>query len=359
LSCHKKETKLPKVTVIIPVYNSEEFISDCLESVLHQSYKKLEIIIINDGSTDNSEKIIENYLTDNRIKYLLQSNGGPAEARNTGIKFASGEYIAFIDADDTIEQLYIESLLLKIHTSKSDLVCSGYIDLSEYGIKKHIDFKIGEETSIQNFAEMVCQGTGGVLWSKIFKKEIIIEHNLQLDKDLYMSEDLVFVLRYISHCESFSVINEFLYKYNRLNQNSISSNISIHYLENFINVSSRIEKILAEIKLSDEKITGIINKRMQETVLQLVMGESLDIDKTGLDIPLQNIKGIYNNKIIQMHIESFKSKKIIYKPLIMLIKRENFKLGIFYSFSLNKIIKFRKNLLNGWISNETKTSLRN
>ncbi|WP_423409242.1 glycosyltransferase family 2 protein [Heyndrickxia sp. MSNUG] len=353
------DTKLPRVTIIIPVYNSAEFISDCLESVLQQSYKNLEIIIINDGSTDNSEKIIKTYMKDKRIKYLSQSNRGPAEARNAGINFASGEYLVFIDADDTIEQLYIESLLVKIHNSKSDLVCSGYIDLSEYGIKKHIDFEIGEETSVHDFAEMVCQGTGGVLWSKIFKKEIIIKHDLQLDKDLYMSEDLVFVLRYASHCESFSMINEFLYKYNRLNQNSISSNVSIHYLENYINVCSRIEKILTEIKLSDEKITGIINKRMQETLLQLVIRESLNLDKIGLDITVQNIKRIYNNQVIQMHIENYRTQKIIYKPLIMLIKRQNFKLGIFYSFSLNKIIKFKKNLLNGWISYETKTTLRN
>src|SRR5690625_1048731 len=99
------------VSIIIPVYNKEEYLEDCLESVINQSYEKIEIIIINDGSTDGSESIIKKWKNkDNRIKYMSQNNQGVAIARNNGIKVSKGDYIYFIDADDYLSLNAIETL---------------------------------------------------------------------------------------------------------------------------------------------------------------------------------------------------------------------------------------------------------
>ena len=133
--------------------------------------------------------------------------------------------------------------------SGSDLVCCGYQDISEHGILDHTDFDFEDSVSLYSFIDMVCKGTGGVLWSKIYKKDIIVKNDLKMDKNLFMSEDLVFVLQYVSYCRSFAAIKEYLYNYNRLNQGSISSNVSIGYLKNFITVCKCIEKIFHIYKL--------------------------------------------------------------------------------------------------------------
>ncbi|MEH7464169.1 glycosyltransferase family 2 protein, partial [Bacillus thuringiensis] len=126
---------VPKVSIIVPVYNCEEYLSNCIESILNQTYKNIEIVIVNDGSIDQSEKIINKYkVKEERIMYYYQDNCGPSEARNKGIINSTGEYVTFIDADDTVDKYYVELLLNKMINSNSDLVCCGYKDISEYGV---------------------------------------------------------------------------------------------------------------------------------------------------------------------------------------------------------------------------------
>ncbi|MEH7464168.1 glycosyltransferase family 2 protein, partial [Bacillus thuringiensis] len=120
------------------------------------------------------------------------------------------------------------------------------------------------------------------MWGKMYKKEIIINRDLKLDKDIFMCEDLVFVLQYASQCQSFSSIKEPLYHYNRCNQNSISSNISIDYIQNNITVCERLDKILSAIHLDKQKINDIITKRIQALVLLLVEKQSIEIRVFGM-----------------------------------------------------------------------------
>lgn len=105
------EKYCPKVSIIIPVYNVEKYIRQCLESVINQTYKNIEIIVINDGTKDGSMKIVEEYLEDKRIKIINKNNGGLSSARNKGIEEATGEYIYFLDSDDWIEKDTIEVLV--------------------------------------------------------------------------------------------------------------------------------------------------------------------------------------------------------------------------------------------------------
>ena len=100
-----------KVSVIVPVYNVEKYIRQCLESIINQTYKNLEIIVVNDGTKDNSMKIVEEYLSDERIKVINKENGGIASARNRGIDEATGEYISFVDSDDWLELNTYEKLV--------------------------------------------------------------------------------------------------------------------------------------------------------------------------------------------------------------------------------------------------------
>src|SRR3990172_2214316 len=111
------------VSVIVPVYNAEHFLSKSIESVTHQSHKNIELILVNDGSTDNSEMICSKYaLTDNRIKVISQDNSGPAAARNTGVRHATGTFVLFLDADDFIANKALEILVAQYNQYNPDLV---------------------------------------------------------------------------------------------------------------------------------------------------------------------------------------------------------------------------------------------
>lgn len=115
------------VSIIIPVYNKQDYLTDCIDSVLSQDYKNLEVIIINDGSTDNSEKIINKWIVkDYRIRYFTQSNKGVADTRNRGISIAKGEYIFLLDADDLLDKKAISKLVNYINQTNADIVIGNY-----------------------------------------------------------------------------------------------------------------------------------------------------------------------------------------------------------------------------------------
>lgn len=228
---------MPFVSIITPVYNAEHYICSLIESVLNQTCTNWELILINDGSTDLSEVFIQPYLNDQRIKYVFQKNQGASEARNKGIEMAQSEWITFIDADDIILPNYLEALLQFKSKKNVDLVCGGYFEMNQRfpeGIPLH-DFKNHlKYTSIiqpQVFIENIFNGLTGVLWSKLFRKDIIISRKLKLNRDLKLSEDLIFVLQYVKHTNEIGLIDQFIYKYNRLHENGLSSAYDLTYLD--------------------------------------------------------------------------------------------------------------------------------
>lgn len=335
----------PLVSIIIPVYNSEMYIEECIRSVISQTYKNIEIIIVNDGSIDKSEEIIKNLMNeDNRIKYITQENSGPSKSRNNGIDNSNGDYIFFVDSDDTVDNNYIEYMLNEIINKKKDIVCCGYTDISKYGTCKVDDFKNEDNLNKENFLQMACNGTAGVLWSKIFKKDIIINNNIRLNEEIFMCEDLIFVLEYISKCKSFGVIDDSLYNYNRLNDSSISSKISINYLNNHIRVCKNIDNILKASNLSDLQIESIITSRLQSLVIILLEIESKCLIKGGLKQHFSNIKCILTNEYIKKYRVKFNINDYIYKPYISFIKNESILMTHIYGNILNIIKLIHWNL---------------
>lgn len=336
----------PTVSIIVPVYNCEEYISNCLESILAQTYTNIEIVIVNDGSFDNSEKIVNKFKEqDDRIVYYYQVNSGPSEARNTGISNSRGEYVVFIDSDDTVDKNYVEILLNKMINSGSDFVCCGYKDISEHGVLNYSDFDFDEHVPLHSFMDMVCKGTGGVLWSKIYKKDIIVNHNLKMDKSLFMSEDLVFVLQYASHCRSFATVKEYLYNYNRLNQGSISANISIDYIQNYIAVCKHLERIFHIVDLNRKKVDEILKNRLQGIVIKLAEQQSIHLKVIGMEKAIYNIDQILSTEYIEKYRHAFSSNTFFYKPYIFLLKNKFIRTSVIYGVYLN-ILRGLKRKLN-------------
>lgn len=126
-----------KISVIVPVYNVEKYIRQCLESIINQTYKNLEIIIVNDGTRDNSMKIVEEYLSDERIRVINKENGGISSARNRGIEEATGEYVSFVDSDDWLEIDLYERIVQILEGNKVDIIFLIIIDIVK--IKKNTE----------------------------------------------------------------------------------------------------------------------------------------------------------------------------------------------------------------------------
>lgn len=337
---------MEKVSVIVPFYNSEKYIEKCIYSIINQSYKNLEIIIINDGSKDGSDqKITKLENLDSRIKYIKQENSGPSQARNNGIEISCGKYLMFVDSDDSINEHYVEYMVNKIEEKQYDLVCCGYKDTSIYGTVDYNDFLYEKELiDKQEFMIKVLKGTGGVLWSKIFRRNIINKYNIIMDKNLLMSEDMIFVLKYASYCESFGFIEDYLYNYNRLNEFSISSNITKEYINNYINLCKYIDEILLFNNFNKEKINEIISDKLQNNIIQIVDSECTNIREKGIKNVINNIRQIVSLDYIKLYKKKFETDDKLKKPYIYFVKNDFILGAVIYSYLLKNIKRFRNNI---------------
>lgn len=209
-------------SIIIPIYNSEKYLIECLESVVHQTYKNIEIILINDGSTDNSKDICTKYLQEySNIKYFEKSNSGVSDTRNIGLKHASGKYTMFIDSDDVYELNYVEEMVKSLEKNQSQLAYSSYYKY--YKNKKiinQLDSSQNKNLLIELFSSNYMQG---YLGNKIYLTNIIKKYNLSFAKNINTSEDLLFNYNYIQNIEKVSYCNNSSYIY-RMRKSSLLNN---------------------------------------------------------------------------------------------------------------------------------------
>lgn len=198
---------MPKVSIIVPVYNVENYIKKCLESLVNQTLKDIEIIIVNDGSTDNSEKIIQKYLEkyQYKIKYVTKQNGGLSDARNYGMKFATGEYIAFLDSDDYVDITLYEKMYNKAIEEDCDFVECDFIwkyedkEIKDYGIIYENKHEMLEKARV-------------VAWNKLIKRKLINKTQIKFPKGLRY-EDVEFFYKLLPYINKFGFIKEFLIYY--------------------------------------------------------------------------------------------------------------------------------------------------
>lgn len=216
----------PLISVIIPMYNSEKFISRCLESVLLQDYKNIEIILIDDGSKDDTRIICARYEEQySNIKYVYMDNSGVSVARNVGLRIANGEYIFFLDSDDYLENDLISFLYNNILENSSDLSICGYFNEKEGKKKIANNSKEMRVLDRDEAIQMLFDNNEyrGFLWNKLFKKSILINFDINFNGNITICEDLLFVFNYIINCNK--IIYNPLPKYNYVfNENSALNN---------------------------------------------------------------------------------------------------------------------------------------
>lgn len=219
---------MPKVSVIIPVYNAEKYLCRCLDSICAQSFTDWECILVDDGSMDNSSSICDDYVSrENRFRVIHKENGGVSTARNTGIAQAQSEYIVFIDADDYVNPCYLLHLVTAT-TEQVDFVVAGICRSISGGVQtvSRPTKSMLEGVKIREyFINSVYDNMRGGPCCKLFRKSIIQENKLLFPLNIHYLEDDIFVLNYMLHCHRMVTIDEADYYYN-LHENSLVSTVN-------------------------------------------------------------------------------------------------------------------------------------
>lgn len=219
------------ISVIIPVFNAKPYLDACILSVVTQSYKNFECILIDDGSTDGSSEVCDDLAEkDKRIKVVHQKNQGVSSARNVGIKFSRGEYIAFIDSDDWVEKDYLSDMFNSMERTKADIVVSGLVqhfingESSEFVPNESMSFKLTED-NIDIFVRLNRNFLLFGPYAKLYRRDVITGNKICFPHNLSFGEDLVFNYQYLEHVNTISCVAKSNYNYRIIGQGTLSSKL--------------------------------------------------------------------------------------------------------------------------------------
>jgi len=268
-----KEANPPKVSIIMPVYNAEPYLRQCINSLRYQTLRDFELICVNDGSTDNSANILEYFAkNDSRINVINKENSNAGDARNSGMEIASGDYLVFLDADDFFEPNLLQRQYETCVFNNADMsICSGAIfDDSSKNYKEATWFlneKILPEKKIfswKDCPDTLFQITSPAAWTKMFRKEFVIKHNLQF-QSIIRSNDLYFVFSALALSERIAICNEVLLYYRTNVPFSLQAANSKSPLE-FLKALSALQQ-----KLKGEHIYAALERSFANTALSNIM----------------------------------------------------------------------------------------
>lgn len=210
----------PLISIIIPIYNGEKYLHPCLESIINQTYKNWELLLIDDGSTDGSAAICDEYCRDSRISVFHRRNGGQATARNEGIAMSKGEYISFVDCDDWLEPNMYESMLNALLSQQSDIVICGYFEEYQTRTKKVMNDGALMCYDTEDAVKRVLEGKiGSYLPFILFKREVIREPIIAISH----YEDHATLFKWVSHASKIVVWHKAFYHYRQLEGSSLHS----------------------------------------------------------------------------------------------------------------------------------------
>ena len=257
----------PLISILVPVYNIERYIGLCLESIIKQTYSNLEIIVVDDGSTDRSGEICDLYAKkDSRIKVIHTKNGGLVTARKTAMQIATGEYIGYVDGDDYVGEDFYQTLLTAIIETDSDSVVAGF-SRELFGktvrITNAATCGVYEEKKLETFysSMIACgkffrHGITTYLWNKLFKKEIIKESQLSVDEHITIGEDGAAVYPALLKCKRICVIDNCSYHYRQREDSMLKKNSS--FKDDAIRLSALYDYLRKAIGANIDKFNLLI-----------------------------------------------------------------------------------------------------
>lgn len=325
------------VSVIVPVYNADKYLEVCLNSIIRQSLENIEIIIVNDGSTDNSKSIIEKFTRiDKRIIYIQQPNSGVSAARNAGLRIASGKYVGFVDADDIVELNFYDCLFSMANDNSASIVVSNAYTLLEDGTKTErlllVDEMIRIETQPKNILkEFLKFKYDYANWNKIYLLEIIKKNNLFFNEKISMWEDILFNLIFLKYSITLITTKKHLYNY-RIHSTSVmkSNNSFISYEYNLF-----YQDYLEFCNLNNQTQSELLFKKMMSISCVSTM---FILTKSRIGIPLNYYKFYikFKGELVRLNPKIYlfntTSKRTDFNGYILLYK------GYYSIFSISYII---------------------
>ncbi|MFR4948348.1 glycosyltransferase family 2 protein [Thomasclavelia spiroformis] len=331
----------PIISVILPVYNGEKYLLEAIESVLNQTYRKFELIIINDGSTDGTKEIINKYYNNKLVKIFHRKNEGVSKSRNFGMSVSKGKYISFIDADDIYNEKYLELMLNNI--GNSDFICCYNDLLTNNGRIKKIYFPTDNlnivntydtKSDLNIYSVLLEKGIGIQLWNKVFKKSFINLHNINFGDSYTYDEDMFFCWKATLYSKKISILENSLYLY-RLSPYSQTlkyhANLITQYRKMFDEINIIEKKLGLNINNSKNLQKKIFNDKL-EIMINIIARSNLSYSKK-----INEFKKIFNN---QLYIE-FKEKNT---KLTSMFEEKKYLQLIIYCKTLAVIQKLKRRI---------------
>ena len=239
------------VSIILPVYNVQTYIEECVESIMNLKYKNFEAIFIDDGSTDDCYAILMNFAKkDKRIRVYHKENGGVSSAKNLGLKKAKGKYITFVDPDDYVTPDYIDYLLNLIKTNDAEISVSKGI-LDNYNMKPEAKDNIFCYSSKEALIDILTYKMNVAVWNKMYQKEFLDKNNIQFYEDVFMGEGFNFNVKCFSCANRIAIGFHKTYFYRRDNNNSATTKFKVEKWENAIYA---IDKMKKNLNLKDKEL---------------------------------------------------------------------------------------------------------
>jgi len=323
------------ISIVIPIYNSQDKIEKCLNSIVNQSYKNLEIILINDGSTDNSEEICKIFKEkDSRIIYIKKKNSGAADTRNQGIKISNGKYIIFIDSDDYISNDYIEKMYNTMKKNNVGIAISGYTEINEDGTNKKISL-FNKYEKVYYFNEYINDFINYAYFTcvkMLIEKEKI--KNIRFNKKLKFGEDILFAFNLLkNNCMVYTGTADYFYVQN---QTSVTHDTSVKAAKEYIENNKVLYKqISKESNCKEETISNRLLTKLNISARKIC--ENKKIKYHSINKFLKEYEYIIDAKEIKLKNIDYISKSD--KIRVFLLHKKNYLLYYLYNKLINRIRK--------------------
>lgn len=264
------------LSIIIPVYNAEKYLNKCIDSILNQSFKDFELLLIDDGSKDLSGKICDKYAEVNeRVKVFHIQNGGPAKARNLGIKYATGIYIEFVDADDELIPEALENLYVLTKNNPDIIIADSQIITADEKVKNIISIEKNNQINVEEYLKNLNTVRKATLlhyiWNKWYKRELICENRIIFDENERLGEDFLFNCEIIDKADRVWGTDILLYKYYKRDNGSLSGK----YIENELSRRRKMDSTflqLYENKKIKEECYNLISRMIGSITLASIQG---------------------------------------------------------------------------------------
>lgn len=331
---------MPLVSIVVPVYKVENVLHYCIDSILNQTYKDFELILVDDGSPDNSGKICDEYAKkDNRITVIHKENGGVSSVRNCGIDAAKGKYICFVDSDDYPCINYLLDMVnMCTKFDGCDLLLGGFNVVSDYksNIEKKVLFTEDHNYSCVSRLDFVRMYEKWVIqmpWNKLYKLKIIQTSKIRFDENLSLGEDILFNIDYLTNSNgNIAILNKPIYNYTRTGIESLDNKYYPDLKSIYDSIYERIFEFCDEFNLSNTDIQHMYASYFYsiENVLKNTFSEK---NKEGV-----SLKYRYNNEILR----SKQFKNILKRSK----KFVNWKLRLIYSMRNYRIVNICNSIMN-------------